>query len=47
MTENFLNDEYFSNFEESEKIIFISKLPRNAMGKVQKKKLRSLYNNIF
>ena len=36
MSENFLNYEYFSNFEESEKIIFISKLPRNANGKSAK-----------
>ena len=47
MSDNFLNDEIFSNFEKSEKIISILELPRNAMGKVQKQRPRNIYNNLF
>ena len=36
-----------ANFKKPKKIIFISELPRNAMGKVQKQKLRNIYNNLF
>jgi acyl-coenzyme A synthetase/AMP-(fatty) acid ligase len=47
MSDNFLNDEIFSNFKKPKKIIFISELPRNAMVKVQKQRLRNIYNNLF
>ena len=36
-----------ANFKQPKKIIFISELPRNAMGKVQKQKLRNIYKNLF
>ena len=36
-----------ANFKKPKKIIFISELPRNAMGKVQKQRLRNIYKNLF
>ena len=36
-----------ANFKQPKKIILIPELPRNAMGKVQKQKLRSIYNKLF
>ena len=36
-----------ANFKQPKKIILIPELPRNAMGKVQKQKLRSTYNKLF
>ena len=36
-----------AKFKQPKKIIFVSELPRNAMGKVQKQTLRNNYNKIF
>ena len=36
-----------AKFKQPKKIIFVSELPRNAMGKVQKQTLRDNYNKIF
>ncbi len=36
-----------ANFKQPKRIIIVSKLPRNAMGKVQKKALREQYAGIF
>ena len=36
-----------ANFKQPKKIILIPELPRNAMGKVEKQKLRSIYNKLF
>jgi len=36
-----------AKFKQPKKIIFVSELPRNAMGKVQKQTLRNNYNKLF
>ncbi len=42
----FLKDK-IARFKQPQKIFFVDELPRNTMGKVQKKALRDSYNNIY
>ena len=40
-------DAKIARFKQPKKIIFLSELPRNTMGKVQKNKLREQFSNLF
>jgi len=42
-----LSGEKLARFKQPKKVIFVAELPRNAMGKVQKKQLRELHSDLF
>jgi len=36
-----------ARFKQPRRILFVPELPRNAMGKIQKKQLREAYGHLF